>query len=349
MSTPINSTAKPSGDSFLPDFCHGPAIFSLLLTSQMVAIVFVLGSTGDDLLPATRLVVVSLFLHWISLPSAAALCWLRRRLHHQPVAIVAACAMTIMLGITVLVSEAGFQIGRLLQWEQFAGMQAHQHFLVRNLLLAAIVAILLLRFFFLKDARTKDAAATAEARFAALQARIRPHFFFNSLNSVAALISIRPQEAEKLLEDLSDLFRAILKNKAPLNSLDEEIELAQTYLRIEQLRLGDRLRVHWELPEDRDGFELPLLSLQPLLENAIYHGIEKLPEGGDIRVRMRQEEDHLCIRVDNPMNPQQPSSPGSRIAQDNIRQRLRLLYDGQAKLKTSSHEGEYRAELCIPL
>ncbi len=342
------STGASQQTSFLPDFCRGPVIFSLLMVSQMLAFFLVLASPGHELFPASRIILVSLFLHWISLPSAAALCWARQRLMGRPTFVVAMAAFIILLGITGIVSELGFQIGRLLQWRGFAESQAHGFFILRNLILCGLVAVLLLYFFYLRDAHSRQLIASAEARFAALQARIRPHFFFNSLNSVAALISIRPESAETLLEDLSDLFRAILKNREPWNSLEDEVRLAQTYLRIEELRLGERLQQDWQLPDNMQGLRLPLLSLQPLVENAVYHGIERLPQGGRIGIHIQRQARQLIVEVSNPVPVDERPAPGSRIALDNIRQRLRLLYDDKATLTTHSLSGTYRAELRIP-
>ena len=258
-------------------------------------------------------------------------------------------AFAILLGICLLVSEIAYQLGAWLQWDAIADAGSHTYFLLRNALLVGIVSPLLLRYLYVMHAWRRGVEAVAHARYEALQARIRPHFFFNSLNSVAALIAIRPAEAEELLEDLSELFRAILKSRQPWSSLREEVELAKTYLRIEEIRLGDRLRQHWELPDDLDSPQVPLLCLQPLLENAVYHGIEPLPEGGDLRVRIARQDSSLAITISNPL-PQGPRpSRGSHLAQDNIRQRLRLLYDDQASLTFHSNQGEYRAELRIPI
>ena len=334
--------------SFLPDFCRGPAVFGLLLISQLVAVVIVVASPVDQLVLGPRIVVVSLYLHWISLLSASALCFSRAWLSRRPLRISVSLTFCLLLAITLVISEAAFRVGQLLGWPEFTDGTRHGLFLARNGLISAIVIALVLRYFFVLHAWRRQVTASAEARFAALQARIRPHFFFNSLNSVAALIPTRPQQAEELLEDLSDLFRAILKSGEPWTTLAREIELSHTYLRIEELRLGDRLKQHWELPEGADTLRLPLLSLQPLIENAIYHGIEQLPEGGTLRVRISHRERRLRIVVSNPVPEQPRSAHGHRIAHDNIRQRLRLLYDDRASLTTRRHQGEYRAELCVP-
>ncbi|MGJ8668029.1 MAG: sensor histidine kinase [Oceanococcus sp.] len=338
-----------TNESFLPDFCRTPAVLSLLLISQIAALLLVLASSSHELIIGPRIIVVSLYLHWICLLSAAALCWLRTRLLQRSHTFVAGFAFAVLISITFLVSELAFQVGRFLQWEGFLGPQSHVLFVIRNSLICSILAAAVLRYFYVMHAWRRQVQASAEARFASLQARIRPHFFFNSLNSVAALIPTRPEEAERLIEDLSELFRAILKNRAPWSSLSEELEYGQTYLRIEQLRLGPRLRQHWDIEVDTQSVQLPLLCLQPLLENAVYHGIEQLPEGGDLRVRVARDKADLCIEVCNPLPAEELKSEGNHIALDNIRQRLRLLYDDRARLDTRLEQGEYRALLRVPI
>lgn len=334
---------------FLPDFCRTPAVLSLLLISQIVACLLVLASPAHDLILGPRLIVVSLYLHWISLLSAAALCWLRRYLDRMSVTTLAGVAFIVLVGITLLVSEMAYHVGRFMGWESFLLPNAHLLFLARNALICSIVAAAVLRYFYVIHAWRRQVQASAEARFAALQARIRPHFFFNSLNSVAALIPTRPDDAESLIEDLSDLFRAILKNRQPFNRLADEIELGKTYLRVEQIRLGERLTQHWQVDDGLDDLQLPLLSLQPLLENAIYHGIECIPGGGTLSVEIRRDKDELLIVVSNPMSAREDDHGGSGIAQDNIRQRLRLLYDDRGCLETRQTQEGYRAELRVPV
>lgn len=342
------TTTDLNATSFLPDFCRGPAVFGLLVISQLVALVIVLAAPVEQLVLGPRIVVVSLYLHWISLLCAAALCYSRAALAKLPRHLSFIAAFSLLWTITLLVSEAAFQVGQALNWSGYSGAMRHRLFLARNGLICAIVIALVLRYFYVLHAWRRQVTASAEARFAALQARIRPHFFFNSLNSVAALISLRPQQAEELLQDLSELFRAILKSHEPWSTLAQEIELGRTYLRIEQLRLGDRLRQDWSLPDSLEGLRLPLLCLQPLLENAVYHGIEQCPGGGCLTVRIWREGQELRVVVTNPLPDNPRPGSGHRIAHDNIRQRLRLLYDDRASLRTLSHQGEYRAELRVP-
>lgn len=342
------NTQPITPQGFLPDFCRTPAVLGLLLISQIVACLLVLASPTSELILGPRLIVVSLYLHWISLLSAAALCWLRRHLDQLSARSLAAVAFVVLVGITLLVSEMAYHVGRFMGWDSFLLPNAHVLFLSRNALICAIVAAAVLRYFYVIHAWRRQVQASAEARYAALQARIRPHFFFNSLNSVAALIPIRPDDAETLIEDLSELFRAILKNRQPFNRLADEIALGQTYLRVEQIRLGERLHQQWQIEEGLNDLQLPLLSLQPLLENAIYHGIELIPGGGTLNVDIHREKNDLVVVVSNPVAKQAAPHAGNGIAQDNIRQRLRLLYDERGCLATRQTQEGYRAELRVP-
>jgi two-component system sensor histidine kinase AlgZ len=192
--------------------------------------------------------------------------------------------------------------------------------------------------------------ALAEARLAALTARIRPHFFFNSLNAVLGVIRDDPRRAELALEELSELFRALLRDTRELTLLSEEIALARKYLDIEKLRLGERLHVRWELTDcPAETLALPLL-LQPLLENAVYHGIEPVMTAGEIRVHISATRDFVHIAIDNPLlDEKEKSRPGNHLALDNLRERLMLFYDLEARLDCGAREGRYWVRVDLPL
>jgi len=190
-------------------------------------------------------------------------------------------------------------------------------------------------------------------RIRALQARIRPHFLFNSMNTIAALTRSDPTRAEEAVEDLADLFRVTLSEARTQISLREELEVARIYQRIEQLRLGDRLRVRWQVGDLPPRAIVPSLLLQPLLENAIYHGIEPLPEGGTVEVSGRVGEDgRVEIEVVNPCADDVAAAvhrQGNRMALDNVRQRLALAFPGQATVDVDAGRREYRVRLRFPL
>ncbi|MCD2513478.1 sensor histidine kinase [Comamonas endophytica] len=211
------------------------------------------------------------------------------------------------------------------------------------LLAALLVAALQLR------ARARAPAATT-ARLAELQSRIRPHFLFNTLNSAIALVRAEPAQAEALLEDLSDLFRAALAEPHASTTLDEEIALAQRYLAIEQVRFGARLRAHWQLDPQAGGARLPPLLLQPLVENAIRHGIEPSAEGGTLVLTTALRHGRAEITITNSLPPgPAPATRGHGIALRNVRERLSLLHDLQAEFSAGSHQGGWRVRILLPL
>ena len=211
------------------------------------------------------------------------------------------------------------------------------------LLAAALVAALVWR------ARGIAPAAT-QARLAELQARIRPHFLFNTLNSAIALVRAEPAHAESLLEDLSDLFRHALAEQSDAVTLAQEIELAERYLAIEQVRFGNRLKVEWDLDDGVDHALLPPLLLQPLVENAVKHGVEPDPQGGRLRIRTYQRGSMACIDIDNtvPSGPTAPSA-GHGIALANVRDRLRLLHDVHGRFDARPQGKGYRVHIELPM
>jgi two-component system sensor histidine kinase AlgZ len=189
--------------------------------------------------------------------------------------------------------------------------------------------------------------AETAARLAELQARIRPHFLFNSLNSAIALVREEPAKAEALLEDLSELFRHALVSKGDSATLAEEVQLARHYLAIEQIRFGDRLRVIWAIDPRAGSARVPTLLLQPLVENAVKHGVEPSPAGADVKVSTERRGSIVVIKVTNTV-PAGQGRPGHGVAQDNVRDRLRLLHDVQAQFQTALLEGRYQVRIEVP-
>jgi len=199
------------------------------------------------------------------------------------------------------------------------------------------------------DQRARSARpADASARLAELQSRIRPHFLFNALNTAVALVQIDPERAESVLEDLSQLFRVALAEVGASVTLAEEIELARRYLAIEQVRFGDRLAVSWEIDPATAQARVPPLVLQPLVENAVRHGIETSLTGGAVRVRVKARHGSAQVVISNSL-PDTPSSPGAGIALANVRERLALLHDFGASLETWSSDGQYHARVTVPI
>jgi two-component system sensor histidine kinase AlgZ len=218
--------------------------------------------------------------------------------------------------------------------------------LPRTLVLAMIGSLFLLGYFRLYAKAFSP--ALAEARLQALQARIRPHFLFNSLNAVLSLIRRDPKRAERTLEDLADLFRTLMADARHFVRLDEELDLLERYADIEQLRLGERLRIHWELEAAPPDALLPAMVLQPLLENAVYHGIEPGTEPGDVLVRIERRGERVHATIENPHLEAGNQRAGNRMALDNIRERLALFFDAEASIATHTANGRYRVDIEIP-
>jgi len=218
--------------------------------------------------------------------------------------------------------------------------------MVRSAFFAALLAAGLLGYFHLLVKAFSP--ALAEARLQALQARIRPHFLFNSINAVLALIRRDPKRAERTLEDLADLFRSLVSDARRFVRLSDEIALLERYAGIEQLRLGERLRITWELDAAPSDALLPPLVLQPLLENAVYHGVEPATEPGNVLVHIERRGDRVIARIENALIEAEAERTGNRMALDNIRERLALFFDAEARMSTRTDAGRYRVEIDMP-
>jgi two-component system, LytTR family, sensor histidine kinase AlgZ len=216
----------------------------------------------------------------------------------------------------------------------------------RVIVLAGIVTAIVLYYFYLQQRAYSP--AIAEARLQALQARIRPHFLFNSINAVLSLIRSQPKRAESALEDMADLFRVLMAENRDLVPIEKEIALCKQYLNIESLRLEERLKIHWQIDDMPPDALIPPLILQPLLENAVYHGIEPLPEGGEISVSIYTKHQELHIQISNPCSPENDHHSGNKMAIKNIKERLQLHFDLEASLKTEADKHHYSVHIRMP-
>lgn len=224
-------------------------------------------------------------------------------------------------------------------------------FLFRNMLFALVGGFAVSRYLALQGRWRAQVKAESRMQLDSLQARIRPHFLFNALNTISGLIHEKPDQAEQATLDLSVLLRTGLREDSH-HSLSEELDLVCGYLRIESLRLGDRLNIDWQLDDDLPLDEdLPALLIQPLVENAVVHGIARLPKGGTLTIRgERPRKRRLRFVIENPLPTDgSASAPGNRTALENIRQRLELAYEEGARLRTHREGGRFRVELVLPL
>ncbi|MDP3678858.1 MAG: histidine kinase, partial [Methylotenera sp.] len=219
--------------------------------------------------------------------------------------------------------------------------------LLRTLFSTLVISAITLYYFNLHHRAYSP--AVSEARLQALQARIRPHFLFNSLNAVLSLIRSQPKQAETALEDMADLFRVLMADNRDLVPLAQEIALCRQYLALEKLRLDERLIIQWQIDDMPPDAMIPPLVLQPLLENAVYHGIEPLANGGTITIQIytkQNNEVHLVLK--NPYNAQRDHHQGNKMALNNIKERLTLHFDLEASLKSKLSNGEYIVHITLP-
>jgi two-component system sensor histidine kinase AlgZ len=329
-------------------------VLAVVLVATLVALVLALArhSVSGELW--TELTRTSTYLLWTTLLCAALLCRSRPWLARQTLRNSTLAALGIIVGIVTLISECIFWFGRY--WDAQLGSPSglfpteHAAFLLPNVAIGAIVGGLALRYFYVSNEWRRSVELEARARFRALQARIRPHFLFNSMNTIAALTRSDPVRAEEAIEDLADLFRAALAESSQEISLGEEIEIARMYQRIEQLRLGSRLEVRWDIDSLPPDAIVPALLLQPLLENAISHGIEPLPQGGVVTIVGRVADGMISCEVANPVSMSARSTrPGNRMALDNIRQRLEIVFHGQATVSVNDSGDAYHVTLRFPV
>ena len=351
-------TKNPQGERdsaesfFLPNFCDPRMVLAVVLISELLALIFTLVRPIDVEIFLTELARISVAMQWLGLTSAALICALRGPLRRSTTMIATISVLALVL-VNILVVSAGIVwFGRWLGADALGFSPDDTFsFAVRNMAIGLIVTALLLRYFFVSHQWRHHVEAEARSRIDALQARIRPHFLFNSMNTIASLTRSDPSRAEEAVEDLADLFRATLSDAGRLLSLKEELELSRIYQRIEMLRLGERLRVDWDVADLPMRARLPGLTIQPLLENAIYHGIEPLDSGGTVTIRGSLKDDRIEISVGNPISPVErgESHKGHRIAVDNIRERLRLAFDGRGSLQIVETEGRYEATVRFPV
>ncbi|AOU99424.1 hypothetical protein BI364_00085 [Acidihalobacter yilgarnensis] len=334
---------------FLPDFCRDGTLLLVILMAELLAVILTLAHSGTSISFWRALALTSLFIQWIALGSIALLCRLGPWLNRRPPAVAAMIAYAIVILVTLSLSTL---TALFLDWvvhPDQVDLSFDLQFLLRNTLISAIVTAVGLRYMYVQHDWKRSIEARTGARLAALQARIRPHFLFNSMNSIAALIRSRPLVAESAVLDLASVFRSVLVER-DWSSLEEELELSKHYLALEALRLGDRLNIEWHIEPGLANTRMPALSLQPLVENAVYHGIQPRPAGGTISISARCASSKLIIRVENPL-PGQTAVPhsGNGIAVNNLKERLALAYQGDARLVVVQDAERFSVQLSLPM
>jgi len=320
------------------------SVFTLIIGGELLAVALVLASGGLSPFDWERLGTVSFLVQWIVLLSAALLCPLRPFFARHSL-VFAGCltySLLLLVALTVsVIAELVLQRPRFDYWQ-----------VATNVLLTAIFGGIVLRYFYIQRQLLRQEEAELEARIQALQSRIRPHFLFNCMNSIVSLIASDPIKAEHVVEDLSDLFRASLAEPG-LVSVNHELGLCRRYINIEKLRLGDRLNMDWQIEELPDSCTIPSLLLQPIIENAIYHGIQPRAAGGTVEISVQARDNRLTIIVRNPL-PKGPGEeltvkPGNRVAMNNIMHRMNAYYGDRGVFKAGEQGEVFVTEISYPI
>ena len=323
----------------------------MVLLGLLLALLLALAGPADFSSFWNAFGLTALMVESIVLASCLLLCACRGVLARLP---AAAAYVTIFLVIQLIVIGSSWLAA--CYFLPYGGLDSELGsggWILRNLLISLIASLVFVRYLILHRQWQMQVRAEAGARLEALQARIRPHFLFNTLNTIASLVRTRPKDAEQAVLDLSDLLRSGLRTNA-VHTLGEELELVRGYLRIESQRLGERLRIDWHVDADLPLSQtIPALLVQPLVENAVVHGIARLPDGGVLEITAGvQGRTAWFVRVRNPWPGTGGEAPGNaegnRMALANIRQRLELSYGDSANLKTRSTADSFTAELRVP-
>jgi two-component system sensor histidine kinase AlgZ len=338
LDAPGMAAVAPTGAASVFDVCHvGVVLRALLLVHAVVAVGVMFIASGAEawlgLLATGSALALPAVLLWLLVA-----CALKRPLGRLP--------LTGQWAVAMLLGAASGFCGSLLAWFPMPDEAAGNHGLAAALAGAGLAAVM---FQWLHMRAQAAVPAETTARLAELQSRIRPHFLFNTLNTALTLVRLDPARAEGLLEDLAELFRVALNETGAATTLEEEVELARRYLAIEQIRFGTRLKVVWELDEAAGAARVPPLLLQPLVENAVRHGVEPADEGGAIRVRTRVTLGRAVVSIVNTVPQGGSSRPGNGMALHNVRERLRLMHDVAASFETRQEGGMFRVQIVLPL
>lgn len=336
------SGSKPI-EIVIPDCCNIGVVFRSLIAVNIAVLMAILLRTSGFKAGLQEFVESSMLVELACLTSLVALCGVRQ--------IVKTIPLWGQRAVTALVPAAITSLLIRLLSSNIWFLDSFTHLTnVEGMLVAGLFGITLQHYF---ELRTRAySPVLIEARLQALQARIRPHFLFNSLNAVLSLIRTEPKQAEETLEDLADLFRVLMRDARDMTTLEKEIRLCRQYLSIEKVRLGDRLQVKWEATNITDSVlhkaQIPSLLLQPLLENAVHYGVEPATEPALIQIKLNRSLDRLEIAVINPYYGGEKASEGNHMALNNIRERLALLYDVEAQITTSAADGFFEVRLRFP-
>lgn len=343
---PANQTSHSSDNRVnqLPDFCQAATLYLIVIASVLLALLLSFATPNWQQQFWTNLSLYSLFILWTSLTSLGILCFLRRYILLQLPNVSLQRFSTLAIGIILL---ATLSYSLLVSF--FLSQQPSLWFLLRNVFIALIVSGIFFRYFYLREESLRRIRSEAEARIQALQSRIRPHFLFNSLNTLANLAIVDPIKTEHMILDMADIFRASMQRSDVLIPFSDEKHLCTQYLNLEQQRLGDKLRFEWQTETIDANLLVPPLLLQPIIENAVYHGIQACSEGGSIIIKGVSYQKHIQLEVINPLPEDNAKHhKGNSLALNNIQQRLDVLYGNKASVNYHQSNGRFYCTLTIP-
>ncbi|MGB7181226.1 MAG: histidine kinase, partial [Burkholderiaceae bacterium] len=325
----------------LPDCCNIGTVVRVLLVVNVGAAAMLLVSSGGLVSALSGFLRSALLVEPAAIGSLIILCPLRKLVNGTPRLAQWVTGLGVPFAVTLVVAliVSSFLVPDLSGTALIGWM-------VSRAIVAAVVAAALIEWLYLRTLSLQP--SQAEGRLQALQARIRPHFLFNSLNTVLGLMRSNPRQAETTLENLSDLFRVFMKDSRELVPLDEEVLLCKEYLSIEKLRLDTRLEVAWHIEDMPGDALLPSLLLQPLIENAVHHGIEPRSETGLIDITIAKHGERIRADIVNPIAESAPTKKGNQMALSNIRERLSLTFDVEGHLVTTTEDGLFRATVTFP-
>lgn len=352
MDTPLDTSPSAPRNGFLPNFCRFPVVGSIVLTAQLLGIALTFASAHPLAEFWDRLAPLSFLVLGISLVASLLLCLLRRALLRLGDRLASLVAWGILVATAGCLTWAAYRLLPPLLHEGVFNGESLADLTVRSLGISAIFGAMVLRYLYLHHMWRLQVEAEADARFQKLQARIRPHFLFNSMNTIANLTQTNPQVAEEVVQDLADLFRATLSNANESSTLAKELELAYRYLNIEKQRLGERLQVLWDVEDTPGDAALPPLILQPLVENAVYHGIAPSRHPGAIRISGHYRRAQVNLSVRNTLPGENEAGTrhthGNQMALDNVKQRMAAMFEGEARVIVSRIEGDFQVRLVFP-
>ena len=349
MSLQTSSTSLPISSELMPDFCSARAVLIALLLAELLALILALADYVNYQSFWMTVGVNCFFIIWVILPSQALLCLIHNLLNRLSILPAVGLAFFIIQLITCVVTWVSYS--ELSYFIFIHEGYASSSVYLRNLCISSIVSLILLYHLYVQSLWKQQVQAELNARLQALQSRIQPHFLFNSLNTIASTIHDDPGLAENLLVHMSELMRAGLNTQKTLVTLADELRLVHSYLNIESQRVGERLKVEWNVDKSVCDAHIPPLSLQPLVENAVYHGIEPRSDGGIVEITATKRERSVILMVRNSVTQDKSHeslNQGHGIALDNVMARVKGWYGDEGKVVFSTVDGWFQARIIIP-